>query len=172
MVFCASLPPWPSEKSAAETNCSLRKVASAKAGEAFTKDHETISTRSSARPKPSAGETTMPATVLPTPDQITGLKPALAMPAPSRPPISAWDDDDGMPASQVMMFQVMAPPSAPKITASETMLASMIPLPTVAATCWPKNRKAIKLKKAAQNTAYLAGSTRVETMVAMELAAS
>src|SRR6478735_2259940 len=110
MVFCASLPPWPSEKSAAETNCSLRKVASANAGVAFTKDQETISTRSSARPKPSAGETTMPATVLPTPDQITGLNPALAMPAPSRPPIRACEDDDGIPTSQVKMFQEMATP--------------------------------------------------------------
>jgi len=36
----------------------------------------------------------------------------------------------------------------------------------------PKNRKAIKLKKAAHSTAYCGFSTRVETIVAMEFAAS
>ena len=45
------------------------------------------------------------------------------------------------------------PPSAPKITASETMPGlKMIPL-AVAATCWPKIAKAMKLKRAAQKTA-------------------
>ena len=33
------------------------------------------------------------------------------------------------------------------------MLGEMMPLPTVLATCRPKNRKAMKLKKAAQSTA-------------------
>src|ERR1700710_3009375 len=111
MVFWASLPPWPSEKAAAETNCSLRKTPSAKAGVDFTKLHETISTRTSARATPSAGETTMPATVFQTPDQITGFRPALATPAPIRPPIRACEDEDGMPPSQVTIFQVIAPPS-------------------------------------------------------------
>ncbi len=77
-----------------------------------------------------------------------------------------------MPASQVMTFQVIAPPSAPKITASEMMSAQTMPLPTVLATCRPKNRKAMKLKNAAQITAQRGDSTRVETMVAIELAAS
>ena len=58
-----------------------------------------------------------------------------------------------MPESQVTTFQVIAPPSAPKITASETMPGEMIPLPTVWATCWPKMAKAMKLKNAAQTTA-------------------
>src|ERR1700761_6566667 len=47
-----------------------------------------------------------------------------------------------------------------------------MPDPTVLATCRPKNRKAMKLNTAAQNTATLGDRTRVETMVAMELAAS
>ena len=95
----------------------------------------------------------MPPTVFQTPAQTTGLSPALAMPAPSRPPIRAWLDEDGMPPSQVTTFQVIAPPSAPKITASETMPGEMIPLPTVWATCWPNTAKAMKLKNAAQMTA-------------------
>ena len=40
----------------------------------------------------------------------------------------------------------------------------MMPVPIVWATCRPKNRKAMKLKKAAQNTAACGGSTRVETI--------
>jgi hypothetical protein len=47
-----------------------------------------------------------------------------------------------------------------------------MPVPRVSATWSPKNRKAMKLKKAAQNTAYCGRSTRVETIVAIELAAS
>ena len=35
-----------------------------------------------------------------------------ASPAPTMPPISACDDDDGMPKYQVMRFQVIAPTRA------------------------------------------------------------
>ena len=66
----------------------------------------------------------------------------------------------------------MAPISAPKITCPSTMSGEMIPVPTVCATCKPKNKKAMKLKNAAQTTATLGESTRVETTVAIELAAS
>src|SRR6185436_10622088 len=45
-------------------------------------------------------------------------------------------------------------------------------LPTVVATCTPKPKAATKLKKAAHTTACSGVSTRVETTVAMELAAS
>jgi hypothetical protein len=110
--------------------------------------------------------------VLSTPVHTTASSPALAMPAPSRPPISACELLDGMPASQVMMFQAMAPARAAKMTPGVTMLASTMPVPRVSATCRPKNRKAMKLKNAAQSTAYCGRSTRVETMVAMEFAAS
>jgi hypothetical protein len=48
----------------------------------------------------------------------------------------------------------------------------MMPLPTVSATCKPKNRNALKLKNAAQATAACGVSKRVETMSAIELAAS
>ena len=106
------------------------------------------------------------------PGQTMAPMPALAMPAPTRPPISACELLDGMPKIQVTIFQKMAPTSAAKITAGVTMLASMMPVPSVSATCRPKNRKAMKLKKAAQTTAYCGRSTRVETIVAIELAAS
>ena len=94
------------------------------------------------------------------------------MPAPSSPPISACELDDGIPKYQVIRFQLIAPISAPKITRGSTIAVSTMPRPIVSATCRPKNRNAMKLKNAAQATAYCGRSTRVETMVAMELAAS
>src|SRR5918993_5081336 len=48
----------------------------------------------------------------------------------------------------------------------------MMPVPMVCATLRPKNRKAMKLKNAAQATAYCGRNTRVDTIVAMEFAAS
>ena len=40
----------------------------------------------------------MAAMVLPTPDQTIAWMPALARPAPTRPPMSACELDDGMPS--------------------------------------------------------------------------
>src|SRR5262245_37206410 len=114
----------------------------------------------------------MAAVVLARPPQTMALTPTLATPAPTSPPISACELLDGMPIAQVMMFQAMAPMSAPNTTRGSTMSAETMPVPTVCATCAPKTRKAMKLKKAAQSTAVCGRSTRVDTMVAIEFAAS
>ena len=134
--------------------------------------HDTTRTSASASRKPASGESTIADVVLSRPDQTMAPLPALATPAPTSPPISACEELDGMPSTQVMMFHAMAPARAEKMTAGVTVSASMMPVPSVLATCSPKNRKAMKLKNAAQNTAYCGRSTRVDTMVAMELAAS
>ena len=47
---------------------------------------------------------------------ISDPVPALATAAPTSPPISACDEDDGMPYYQVMRFQAIAPISAPNTT--------------------------------------------------------
>src|SRR4051812_28948280 len=47
-----------------------------------------------------------------------------------------------------------------------------MPLPIVLATCVPRTKAATKLKNAAQITAFCGDSTRVETTVAIEFAAS
>src|SRR5579875_1518152 len=65
----------------------------------------------------------------------------------------------------------MAPTRLARTTWLEMARGSTIPLPTVAATGRPR-RKAMKLKKAAQTTATRGLRTRVDTTVAMELAAS
>ena len=98
-------------------------------------------------------------------------KPALATPAPAKPPIRACDEEVGRPSHQVMKFQAMAPTSPAKMTASLTTSGSTV-LPTVLATWVWKTRKATKLKRAAQMTAIRGVRTRVETTVAIELAAS
>ena len=106
------------------------------------------------------------------PGHTIALIPAFAVPAPTKPPISACELDDGIAAHQVMRFQEIAPISAPKITRQSTTSGAMSPVPMVCATCSPKNRKAMKLKKAAKATAISGESTRVDTTVAIEFAAS
>src|SRR5438045_2139215 len=74
--------------------------------------------RNSAEPmtKPIAGEMKMNATVFRMPAGISAQVPAFATPAPTRPPISACDDEEGMAYHQVMMFHEIAPTSAPSTT--------------------------------------------------------
>src|SRR5437879_1121006 len=68
--------------------------------------------------------------------------------------------------------QTIAPTSPAKITAKVAARGSIMPLPIVLATAVPNPKAATKLKNAAQITALPGVSTRVETTVAMELAAS
>ena len=98
--------------------------------------------------------------------------PVFATAAPARPPIRACDELDGIPTHQVTRSQTMAPARAARTTAPSTRCGSTMPVPIVAATCSPKNKKATKLKNAAHTTAHRGESTRVETTVAIELAAS
>ena len=116
MVFCASLPPWPSEYSDAETNCRMRKARSTANGVERTDAHDTIATSTSASRNPTTGDSTIASSALDSPLQTAADRPAFASPAPSKPPISACELLEGMPSAQVMMFQTMAPISAAKIT--------------------------------------------------------
>src|SRR4051812_26944216 len=149
MVFCASLPPWPSEYSEAETNCRMRKARSTANGVERTEAQDTIATSTSASRNPTSGDSTIASNALVRPLQTAAANPALAMPAPTSPPISACELLDGIPSPQVIRFQTMAPTSAPKITWASMMLGSMMPVPMVLATCSPNTRKAMKLKNAA-----------------------
>src|SRR4051812_12428404 len=172
MVFCASLPPWPSEYSDAETNCRMRNARSTANGVERTESHDTIATSTSASKNPTTGDSTMAISVLDSPLHTTDETPALARPPPSNPPINACELLEGMPNPQVTRFQTMAPIRAAKMTRSSIMAGSMIPVPMVLATCRPNTAKAMKLKEAAHSTAYCGRSTLVDTMVAIELAAS
>src|SRR4051812_9444226 len=116
MVFWASLPPCPNEYSEADRNWRERNVVSAVSGVARTKDQETTSTNRSARAKPINGDATMASRVGARPLHTTTLKPAFEMAAPNIPPIRAWEELDGIPPSQVMTFQQIAPINAPNTT--------------------------------------------------------
>lgn len=114
----------------------------------------------------------MNATVFPIPFHTSAPGPAFTRAAPIMPPISACDELVGRPKYHVMMFQPQAPTRVPNITALSTIVISIMPLPMVLATCRPKKKNATKLKNAAQMTAYRGERTRVETIVAIELAES
>src|SRR5258705_7317740 len=101
MVFCASLPPWPSEYSEAETNCRMRKARSTANGVERTEAHDTIATSTIASKKPTSGDSTMANNVLDRPLQTAADIPALAIPAPTSPPIKACALDDGIPSPHV-----------------------------------------------------------------------
>src|SRR4051812_34803087 len=78
----------------------------------------------------SAGTTTLAST----PSHSTPLLPTAASVAPSTPPISACEDDDGIPNHHVVRFQAIAPTKPAKITVVVTTPESTMPFATVAAT--------------------------------------
>src|SRR5258708_2390824 len=120
MVFCASLPPCPSEYSEADANCRILNARSTANGVERTEAHDTIATSTSASRKPTSGDSTIASRVFERPLQTAAEIPALAMPPPTRPPISACELDDGIPNPQVIRFQTIAPVNAAKITCGST----------------------------------------------------
>src|SRR5215813_2385499 len=115
----------------------MRKARSTANGVERAESHVTMPTSTSASKKPTIGDNTMASNVFDKPLHTAAEIPALATPAPTRPPISACELDEGMPRPQVIRFQTMAPISAAKITVASTTLGSMIPVPMVLATCRP-----------------------------------
>src|SRR5215204_1702767 len=171
MVFWASLPPWPRLNAAADSSCSRRNRPSTRAGVDRRKIHRLASMSTNPRAMPNSGDSGMNRMVFSRLPRSNAPKPALATPAPANPPMRACDEEVGRPSHQVRKFQLAAPMSPAKTTASLTTSGSTV-LPTVLATCVWKTRKAMKLNRAAQTTASRGVSTRVETTVAIELAAS
>src|SRR3954470_713371 len=90
--------------------------------------------------------------------------------APHRPPISACEDDAGIPRHQVNRFQTMPPSSAHRITCEVTLTTSVSIRPDaiVLATAVPQNAP-MRFVPAARITACPGVSTLVATTVAIEL---
>src|SRR5581483_2224277 len=126
----------------------------------------------SARTIPISGATTIKMSVFVHPLGRITPQPDLMTAAPAKPPISACDDDVGRPHHQVSKSQTMAPINPVITTYCVISSTRIMPLPMVLATAVPRKNAAAKLKNAAHNTASLGESTRVETTVAMLLAAS
>src|SRR4030095_16548322 len=99
------------------------------------------------------------------------LAPAAAMVAPTTPPISAWDELDGIPQYQVMRFQVIPPHSPANTTVRFTSLVCTRPLAMVAATL-RDNNATTRLSTADSAPAARGRSARVATDVAIALAVS
>ena len=121
---------------------------------------------------PKSGATKMNRKILNTPIYSTACQPAAATALPIRPPISAWLLEVGRPHIQVMMFHMIAPASAARMSGTVMQLMSMMPLPTVLAMATPKMNAPTKLAMAARMTACSGVSALVTTMVATALAAS
>src|SRR5262249_1229986 len=172
IVFCASLAPWFRLKNAADRSCRRRNHRSTRDGGIHRKIHRIVVINASPRAMPMSGDSTMKMSVLVQPLGSTAAHPARATAAPAYPPIRACDELVGRPKYHVMRSQTIAPVRPPKITAKVTRLTSIMPEPTVLATAVPKVNAATKLKNAAQTTALPGDSTRVDTTVAIELAAS
>ena len=73
------------------------------------------------------------------PCQSTALPPEAAITEPITPPMSAWEELEGMPNSQVTRFQMMPPARPAATTVSVTTLVSTRPLAMVAATARERN---------------------------------
>ena len=171
-VFCASFDPWPRLNAAADTSWSRRNRPFTRVGDHRRKIHRTAHIVTNPSASPSIGETTMKIATLRRPDTMTADGPATTIAAPTKPPMSACEEEVGRPSHQVRRFHVTAPISAASTTSGVASSGWMMPLAMVLATCTPNMAKAMKLKNDAQMTAIRGDKARVLTTVAIELAAS
>ena len=171
IVFWASCRPWPSAIAEADTDWAIRNPRLVGPGLAFLNAQRIPTMSRNASSPPTEGERSIGMTTFSTTAcHWTVTEPA--SPAPTSPPMSACDDDDGRPKYQVMRFHVMAPARAAKTTTSacspdggssteNTVLATLVP------------RKApTKFMTAASSRATRGVRARVEIDVAIAFAAS
>src|SRR5579862_9681699 len=118
------------------------------------------------------GDRTAGSTTLETrPCHSTAWPPAAAIVAPMTPPMSACDELDGMPNSQVSRFQVIPPARPAATTVSVTSLVLTRPLAIVAATASERNAP-IRFSTPDRATATLGSSALVAIDVAIALPVS
>lgn len=110
--------------------------------------------------------------VLVQPDAMTAQNQPFASALPRYHHKSACEELVGSQKNQVSIFQTIAHIKAQNITIGVTILISIIHFPIVFATSVQTMKTAIKLKLAAQRTAYFGERTLVDTTVAIELALS
>ena len=129
-VFCASLEPWEKPIMPAETSCSRPKRRWTTLGRAIRRTMRAVSSAMKTTPsaKPTKGEMNIglmslgqsPAVLPPSEaDQSSLPHSRCVCPStpPQSPPISAWEELDGMPNHQVTRFQTI-PPRSPQAMAS------------------------------------------------------
>ena len=171
IVFWASWSPCPSAIAAAETVWAILKPRLTRPGLRRRKIHMMAVISRNANTKPTSGESTIGMRTLST-IALQSTKLLEARAAPTSPPISACDDEDGSPKYQVVRFQVIAPRSAARMTTRPSSpLGGVITSETVFATSCPSSAPA-KFITAAMVRANRGVSARVEIDVAIALAAS
>ena len=116
IVFWASLLPWLNAMNAADPIWRRRKTAveALRVGRRNTLKMSAMNSRPTVNPtigEPTSGTRTF----VTMPSMFHDEMPAEMSDAPSRPPIRAWLDDDGIPSRQVSRFQMMAPTRAAAI---------------------------------------------------------
>ena len=84
------------------------------------------------------------------PEGLMASMPELTMTAPTKPPMSACDELDGMPNHQVTMFQITADIMAAMMTGMVTLAGSVKPVPMVSATATPNKKGPAKWATAAR----------------------
>jgi len=135
--------------------------------------HSTANIMIAPRTKPTRGESTIGRMTLSTMLPHCTTPPLAKRVAPTRPPNSAWDEDDGMPKYQVIRFHTMAPRTPANTTPRLSRPVGRVtrPSPTVFATLAPRWAPT-KLPSAAMISATRGVNARVDTEVAMAFAAS
>ncbi len=172
IVFWASLLPWLKAMKAADSTCRRRNVSFIVLGWTRRKMLKITTMSSSAAMKPTIGDPTRGRSTLPPmPERFHEPTPAATAADPSRPPMSAWLDELGIPSRQVMRFQVMAPTRAAAITVWLSACVVIRPPPIVFATAVP-TKAPPKFAMALMTIAHCGFSARVDTEVAMALAVS
>jgi hypothetical protein len=102
MVFCASLAPCPKDRAAAETNCRPLKLGWSSCSLKIFCTRNTMYMRMNAIVNATSGLAMMPMAAFCTLLQEMAPSPPAAIPAPTRPPMMAWLDEDGIPMYHVM----------------------------------------------------------------------
>ena len=97
--------------------------------------------------------------------------PAATITAPTTPPMSACDDEDGMPSRHVSRFQVIPPSSPARMIVVVIAVGSTMSSAIVAAT-FSEMKAPTKFSSAARPTATRGFSARVAIDVAIAFAVS
>src|SRR4051794_20913985 len=171
IVFCASCRPCPQAIAADDSHWPYLNPRLVRFGCARRNSHRMSSITRKAPTKPTNGDSTIGMTTLSTiVDQCTVVPDASA--APTRPPIKAWDDDDGIPKYHVRRFHAIAPTTAANTTTRPCVVSGVsMMLPTVFA-IFTETSDPARLNTAASASAARGLSARVDTDVAIAFAAS
>ncbi len=172
IVFCASCNPWPSAMADALSVCAIRNRRFSLPGCATRNSHMMPIITKYASVNPTSGDTIIGMTTFPRMPPHSTV-PAAASVAPTSPPISACDEDDGRPSAQVITFHTIAPvtPASTTSRLAVTWGSSTMPDPTVCATPVPRNAPT-RFIDAATSSAARGVRARVDTEVAIAFAAS